>query len=268
MSEGALQNRTVVVTRPEARAAELCSRLEELGAKTLPVPSIRFSRPEDIGSWHDALARRDDFTHVVFTSRVAADTFDALCAEADIRAASWLANLTIGAIGDSTGERLEEAGVPPTLVASGSTGKEFASELLALGLLGENSRVLLPGSDIARPELAEALRRSGASVTQVPIYRTIEEDPDRAEALFDALDRERQPHAVTFASPSALSGFLGICGDRGRALLESQSVKIVSLGPTTSEAIRSAGLVVSAQARKPSTEGLIEAIGEALGRQE
>ena len=264
MNKKALQDRTIVVTRPESRSAELSSRLEELGAKIFRVPSIRFSRPADAGPWKETIARKDDFTHVIFTSRVAADSFEALCSEAGFPAASWLSNCTVATIGSSTGERLKETGIVPSLVAETSGGAGFARELIEKELLGEDSLVLLPGSNIARPELATALREAGARVTSVPIYQTLEEDPARAEGLFEALGRDEQPDAVTFASPSALSGFLGICGARGRKLLESPSVKIVSLGPTTSAAVRSEGLEVSAQAARPGTESLVEALREAL----
>ena len=264
MNEEALQDRTIVVTRPESRSAELSSRLEEFGAKVFRVPSIRFSRPADTGPWEETIARKDDFSHVIFTSRIAADSFEALCSAAGFPAASWLSNCTVAAIGAATGERLKEAGIVPSLVAGTSSGAGFARELIEKELLGEDSLVLLPGSNIARPELGAALKEAGARVTSVPIYQTLEEDPARAEELFEALDRDEQPDAVTFASPSALSGFLGICGARGRKLLESPSVKIVSLGPTTSAAVRSEGLEVSAQAASPGTESLVAAVREAL----
>ena len=264
MNEEALQDRTIVVTRPESRSAELSSRLEEFGAKVFRVPSIRFSKPADTGPWEETIARKDDFSHVIFTSRIAADSFEALCSEAGFPAASWLSNCTVAAIGAATGERLKEAGIVPSLVAGTSSGAGFARELIEKELLGEDSLVLLPGSNIARPELGAALKEAGARVTSVPIYQTLEEDPARAEELFEALDRDEQPDAVTFASPSALSGFLGICGARGRKLLESPSVKIVSLGPTTSAAVRSEGLEVSAQAASPGTESLVAAVREAL----
>jgi len=264
MNEEALQDRTIVVTRPESRSAELSSRLEEFGAKVFRVPSIRFSRPADTGPWEETIARKDDFSHVIFTSRIAADSFEALCSEAGFPAASWLSNCTVAAIGAATGERLKDAGIVPSLVAGTSSGAGFARELIEKELLGEDSLVLLPGSNIARPELGAALKEAGARVTSVPIYQTLEEDPARAEELFEALDRDEQPDAVTFASPSALSGFLGICGARGRKLLESPSVKIVSLGPTTSAAVRSEGLEVSAQAASPGTESLVAAVREAL----
>ena len=264
MNEEALQDRTIVVTRPESRSAELSSRLEEFGAKVFRVPSIRFSRPADTGPWEETIARKDDFSHVIFTSRIAAASFEALCSAAGFPAASWLSNCTVAAIGAATGERLKEAGIVPSLVAGTSSGAGFARELIEKELLGEDSLVLLPGSNIARPELGAALKEAGARVTSVPIYQTLEEDPARAEELFEALDRDEQPDAVTFASPSALSGFLGICGARGRKLLESPSVKIVSLGPTTSAAVRSEGLEVSAQAASPGTESLVAAVREAL----
>ena len=201
---------------------------------------------------------------MIFTSRIAADSFEALCSEAGFPAASWLSNCPVAAIGAATGERLKEAGIVPSLVAGTSSGAGFARELIEKELLGEDSLVLLPGSNIARPELGAALKEAGARVTSVPIYQTLEEDPARAEELFEALDRDEQPDAVTFASPSALSGFLGICGARGRKLLESPSVKIVSLGPTTSAAVRSEGLEISTQAARPGTESLVAAVREAL----
>lgn len=264
MNENVLEDRTIVVTRPESRALELTEKLEELGAKPLAVPSIRFSKMADSGPWDDALSHRDLFTHIIFTSGVAVETFMELCSEAGIKADSWLGGCRVGAIGAATGARLEEAGIPPDLIASTSNGAELAREFIAKEQLGRDSQVLIPGSNIARPELAVALSETGVKVTAIPIYQTRDEDPSRATALLEALDRDEPPHAIVFASPSALSGFLNISGDRGRALLESRTLEIISLGPTTSEAIRNEGLAVSAQADRPSTEGLVEALRKAL----
>lgn len=264
MTGAPLYGRAIVVTRPECRAAELSSRLREAGAKVLAVPSIRFSRISDPGPWNTALAGKDSFTHVIFTSPVAVDTFVELCSEAGFTASSWLGNCISGAIGASTAASLKAAGVTPAIVGSGSASAEFARELTGKEELGSGSRILLPGSDIARGELAGTLKEAGARVETVPIYQTIREEPSRAGPLFEALDRGELPDAVTFASPSALEGFLHICGKRGRELLESAAVSIISLGPTTSEAIREEGLTPAAQARHPGAEALIDALRKAL----
>ena len=264
MTGDPLYGRTIVVTRPECRAAELNSRLREAGAEVLAVPSIRFARVADRGPWNAVLAGKDSFTHIIFTSAVAVDTFVELCSEAGLTAASWLESRTTGAIGAATAASMESAGVTPELAGRGSSGAEFARKLTRKEGLGAGHRILLPGSDIARGELASALADAGARVEAVPIYQTIHEEAARAGPLFEALDRGELPDAVTFASPSALEGFLRICGKRGREVLESATVSIISLGSTTSEAIEREGLAPAAQARRPGAEALIDALREAL----
>ena len=124
--------------------------------------------------------------------------------------------------------------------------------------------MLLPGSDIARGELAATLRGWGAEVEEVAIYRTCTEEPARARPLLEALERGELPQAITFASPSAVKGFLELCGEPGQRLLDKGGVKIISIGATTSEELRARGLEVSAQAARPGTECLIEALAGAL----
>ena len=70
MNENVLEDRTIVVTRPESRALELTEKLEELGAKPLAVPSIRFSKMADSGPWDDALSHRDLFKPISKIHRV------------------------------------------------------------------------------------------------------------------------------------------------------------------------------------------------------
>lgn len=266
MNRESLDGTTIVVTRPECRSAELKNRLEELGAKVLAVPSIRFSPIEDSAPWRQALENRSSFSHVIFSSRTAVDTFAALCSRAGITVNSWLRNCTVAAIGAATAAGLEEAGAGEVLVSSGSTGSEFARELIEKENPGPGDRILLPGSEIARGELASALLQSGAQVEAVAVYRTCAEEPARAAALLEALERGERPHAITFASPSAVNGFLELCGQQGRLLLEKTSVKVISIGPTTSEAVRDQGLEVSAQADGAATEAIVDALLEALGR--
>ncbi|MEC8896078.1 MAG: uroporphyrinogen-III synthase, partial [Planctomycetota bacterium] len=167
--------------------------------------------------------------------------------------------------GAATAAALEEAGIAGVLVSSGSTGADFARELIEKEKPGPENRILLPGSEIARGELAAALRSCGARVEELAIYRTCTEEPARAAPLLEALERGETPQAITFASPSAVKGFLDLCGEQGLGLLEDSSVRVISIGPTTSEDIRARGLEVSAQASRPTTEALIDALAEALG---
>ena len=265
MTGDSLTGNTVILTRPECRSAELANRLEELGAKVLAVPSIRFSPLEDSAPWQLALENRDGFSHLIFSSITAVDTFASLCSRAGITLDSWLPNCTVCASGAATAAALEGYGFTEIMVSSGSTGSDFAPEFIEKEKPGPETRILLPGSEIARGELAAGLRRCGAQVEEVAIYRTCTEEPARAAPLLEALERGETPQAITFASPSAVKGFLDLCGEQGLGLLEDSSVKIISIGPTTSEDIRARGLEVSAQAARPTTESIIDALAGALG---
>jgi len=265
MTGNSLTGTTIVLTRPECRSAELANRLEELGAKVLAVPSIRFLPVEDPAPWRLALENRGGFSHVIFSSITAVDTFATLCSQAGISLDSWLPDCTVCATGAATAAALEDAGVDGVPVSNSSTGADFAREFIEKENPGPETRILLPGSEIARGELAAALRRCGAQVEEVAIYRTCTEEPARAAPLLEALERGETPQAITFASPSAVKGFLDLCGEQGRQLLEKSSVKIISIGPTTSEDIRARDLEVSAQATRPTTESIIDALAGALG---
>ena len=264
MTGDSLTGNTVILTRPECRSAELANRLEELGAKVLAVPSIRFSPLEDSAPWQLALENRSRFSHVIFSSITAVDTFATLCSRAGITLDSWLPNCTVCAAGTATAAALEGYGFTEIMVSSGSTWSDFAPEFIEKEKPGPENRILLPGSEIARGELAAALRSCGAQVEELAIYRTCTEEPARARPLLEALERGELPQAITFASPSAVKGFLELCGEPGQRLLDKGSVKIISIGTTTSEELRARGLEVSAQAARPGTEYLIEALAGAL----
>ena len=264
MTGSSLHGATIILTRPECRGAELANRLKELGAKVLAVPSIRFSPIEDSESWRRALESRGHFSHIIFSSITAVDTFLGLCSQAGARLDSWAPDCTICATGASTAAALERAGITGAMVSSGTTGADFAREFIEKEKPGPGTRILLPGSEIARGELAAALRDCGAEVEELAIYRTCTEEPARAEPLLEALERGEIPQAITFASPSAVKGFLELCGEPGRGLLDHGGVKIISIGATTSEEIRARGLEVSAQATRPGTECIVEALAGAL----
>jgi len=262
MTGSSLHGKTIVLTRPECRGTVLKDRLEELGATVLAIPSIRFLPVEDTTPWQRALENRGRFSHIIFSSITAVETFLGLCSREDIQLDSWPPDCTFCATGTATAAALAEAGVRGAMVSSGSTGADFAREFIEKPEPG--ARILLPGSDIARGELAATLRGWGAEVEEVAIYRTCTEEPARARPLLEALERGELPQAITFASPSAVKGFLELCGEPGQRLLDKASVKIISIGVTTSEELRARGLEISAQAARPSTECLIEALAGAL----
>jgi uroporphyrinogen-III synthase len=58
---------------------------------------------------------------------------------------------------------------------------------------------------------------------------------------------------VILASPTAVTGFM-------QQVTVDMPIKVFTIGPSTSAAARAAGLTVTAEARSPSLEGILEAM--------
>lgn len=117
--------------------------------------------------------------------------------------------------------------------------------------------VLFPRAEAARDILAPGLRAKGWVVDEVVAYRTTAAHPDDGD-----IAAARHADAVVFASPSAV--------ERTIDLLTAGGIPgaVASIGPATSAAARTAGLVVSAEAEHRSVDGLVEAVVRALASRE
>jgi uroporphyrinogen-III synthase len=119
--------------------------------------------------------------------------------------------------------------------------------------------VLLPRSDLAAQELPQALAARGAILTDVVAYRTLLPRQSSGEAL--EVIRKGQVDAVAFASPSAFRNFVEILGEQeSRELAEIAA--FVTVGPTTSQAVRAAGIRVAAEAKESTMESLLQTLQE------
>lgn len=241
-SRGTLQGRRVVVTRAEEQAGPLGDGLRARGAVPVLVPSIRYE-PADAGPLAAAARAIDRAAWVVFTSPTGV-----AAGGAALRAA-WPGGLPAGvrvaAVGPGTAAACASAGLVADFVPRDALG-----DALTAGLpLVPGDRVVLLRSDIGRRALATGLAARGANVRDVAAYRTLESaDPDAvAEALSD------RPGAVTFASPSAVRGFLAAVPD----VSALAGIRLVAIGPVTADALVPFGLRAAAVARPHTVPGLL-----------
>jgi len=254
----------VVVTRPEESAAALSRALEAAGLRTLTVPSLRFVAACEPQDWRLTVERLATYSHIVFASRTAASFFAELCAERGPPLARVVERATVAAIGPATAERLRALGIAPAFVGGGRGAHELVRELVERGVVLPSSRVLVPRSDVALEALVDLLEQAGAGVDPLTVYSTVPEAPERAHELHAALGRGEHVAAITFASPSAVRGFLAVAGDVGAALLRDPGVRIVTIGGTTSGAVRDEGLEVDVEATLAGIDGLVDAALRAL----
>ncbi|MDN5345064.1 MAG: uroporphyrinogen methyltransferase / synthase [Clostridia bacterium] len=247
-----LFSRRIVVTRPQGRAANIARRLTELGAEVLAFPAITLKPPADWAPLDAALDTVQEYDWLIFTSASAVHYF---CwrLQARRRDIRTLTGIKIAAIGPATARALEERGLFPAWQPD-----EYVAEALAAGLGPslQGQRVLLPRADIARPFLAEDLRRRGAEVKEVTVYRTVSGAGEVAP--LQQLLAAGRVTAVTFTSSSTVRSLLAALG--GGALTLLQRVDIFCIGPITAATAREAGLTVTATAGEYTEEGLIQVI--------
>lgn len=230
-----LFGRQVVVTRPDDRG--FVEELLDLGADVLALPSIRIepvARPAMHGIAGAGM--------LLFTSRTAVRLFFEACLRrgCDARA---LAGARVLAIGAGTAEELRSHSI-----AADWQSPEFTTEAFARGavrLVSRGTRVLYPCAQERNPAVARALRRRGAIVDEIVLYRI---RPVRPEGI----DRVRDGAILTFASALTARGFL--------KSLSRRQVSIVCIGPATAREVRRLGYRVSAVARPHDMGGLLRAV--------
>jgi uroporphyrinogen III methyltransferase/synthase len=243
----------VLVTRPRHQAGDLVRRLEELGAVPFVLPAVEIREPADWSPVDRALDRLSDYDWVVFTS---ANGVHALVRRLrqtgrDLRA---LGPVRLAAIGPGTADALRGYHLEPDLVPP-----VFRSESLA-AVLKERAggqRVLLARADRGRDLLREELS-AVARVDQVAVYSQVDAIDPASEA-FDHLRRSEVDY-VTLTSSNIARALLRAVDEPTRRRIESGEIKLVSISPVTSDAVREMGLPVAVEAGEHTTAGVVAAL--------
>jgi len=243
---GPLSGWRVIVTRSRAQSSSLVARLVEAGASALEVPVIEIADPLDEGdALQRALSRIEEFEWVVFSSVNAVESCWRYLG--DGRA---LGGVKVAVIGDATAAALAGHDVAADLLPG-----RFVAESLVEAFPGparpDEASVLLPCAADARDVLAKGLREKGWRVEVVEAYRTLR--PALDEVDFRAVDGA---DAVTFTSPSTVTGYLELVG-AGRV-----PALVACIGPVTASAAMKAGLSVDIVAGVHTADGLVEALAE------
>jgi len=119
-------------------------------------------------------------------------------------------------------------------------------------------------------ELIQGLEQRGAIVTRVPVYRwALPEDTGPLRAAIHAIV-EGQVGAVLFTAAQQVNHLLQVAAEEGldadlRSALASHVV-VGSIGPTTSETLRDAGLPVDIEPEHPKMGHLVLAVAEGWRR--
>jgi uroporphyrinogen III methyltransferase/synthase len=242
-----LHGRRVVVTRARAQASGLATTLRGLGAEVVELPAIRIEPRIENDEVRKVAGALGIYELVCLTSPNGVRLlFEAMKnAGLDARA---LAGVTMAAIGPGTARALAERGVLADVVPERFVAEGLIEALEDTEVAG--ARVLVARAAEARDVLPDALRERGAEVDVVALYETVREQPGD-----DEVEAAQSADYVTFTSSSTVTNLVEALGDRF-----PKGARIVSIGPITSETVRTAGLEVDVEAERHDVDGLLAAL--------
>lgn len=250
-----LFGRRILVTRSRTQASELVRLLEELGASVAEFPTIEIVPPKSYKRIDEAVRNIGSYDWVIFTSVNGVSFFmDRLFAlEEDVRK---FGKVKIAAIGPATALRLRGYMLGSDLVPKEYRAEAVVEEFKKAGVKGK--RVLLARAMVARDVIPVALRKLGAKVDVLTVYRTARAKGKQKELL--SLIKDGKVDAVTFTSSSTVENFVGILGRKNTPLLKG--VTLASIGPITTETAKRLGLKIGIEAREYTMPGLVRVLEE------
>jgi hydroxymethylbilane synthase len=241
-----LRGKRIVVTRAAGQEEDLCHALAGLGATPVRLPMIRIVplADEHLLERLGEEASPDDW--IVFTSANGASVvLDRIPGPIPPR-------LRVAAVGPQTAAVLGERRVTADYVPG-----EYTGEALADGLPDVDGRgVWILRAETAGQDIVERLTERGATVHDIPVYRT--------EALpIDASGRaelEKGIDVVTFTSGLTARNFRAAYEGAGLDARRLERTVIACIGPVTAAVARKLGFEVHVVAEEHTASGLVDAL--------
>jgi uroporphyrinogen III methyltransferase/synthase len=242
----------IVVTRSRKQAAELTSRLTELGADVLEIPCIKTTQPTNLQNLGDALLELNSYDWLVFTSPNGVTAFFDFFFRA-FKDTRDIGGVRIAAIGPGTAAKLRELHLQVDLMPEEAIGSKIAKAFDHYESM-ENLKICLLRAEVANPELPKALEELGAIVDDVACYKTVAETED---ATGDAAQLvEHGADWITFTSASTVEHFQARF-DLPSLLKRFPQINLASIGPETTKALTALNIKPTLEARQHTIEGLV-----------
>jgi len=241
----------VMVTRPADQAGWVYAKLRDLGAEVCPCPTIATERYDDPVAWQAIEKISQDKRWLVFTSENGVRYFmDRWLEHHDVRT---LAGFKFAAVGFGTSRALKQYHLAPDFVPDKATTAELAFQMASQLDLHRAAVVRVRGN-LGDDRVEKILQEAGASVTSLTVYRTFtpQWSPEVREKI-----TSYPPDVIMFTSGSTVDGFVANFDEPTRRTL-AENALIASIGPSTSEIIRSHGMTAGLEAKVHSIPAMID----------
>lgn len=238
---------TVVITRPAAAGNDWEQHFKQRGFKVVRFPTIRTVAAAPDTAAKKAIRSLNDFHWIVFTSPTGPAFFKKMLGQLGVKIAPR-SMPSIAAIGAKTAAAARAAGIRVKFIPSRSDSAALAREINPVRV-----PILLVRADIASQDLPKALKKRGAKVADVAIYKTILISRPADKRFAKLLHASRLDY-LTFASPSAVSGFL--LRVKGAAAKKARSIPTIAIGPSVGRVLKGAGFKDVRIARENTARGI------------
>jgi len=245
-----LDGRKLLLTRSAEDSADWAETIAAEGALPIILPCITAEPSDDPNLVTSIAGSLEQIDWIVFTSRRGVDAF------ARLRVNPLPASVRFAAVGEATAQSCRERFGRVDLVGGadrdgGGTAAALGTALATDPSIGAGANCLLALAANAGDVLERKLTEAGASVTRIDVYRTVPAEPREQKRALSTLDCD----TVIFASPTAVTGF----DNQIDIDIEPQ---FVTIGPSTSAAVRAHHWDIAAEAKEPTLSGIIESLLE------
>lgn len=235
--------RLVISTQPVEQAEKLKSVLSGSDIDFLSLPMIRTEVADADEALFSVLSNLSGFDRMIFTSKNGGYAFSSLLEKFKL---PFPEDVAVAVIGKGTAAELKNSGFKNINLNPGNTSADFA-EYLTHSVIKPNEKVLLVQGSRA-PEFLEKEVSKIAQVTRINVYHTLPvEDTD--SNIIEKIKEDRYGLLI-FSSPSAFAFFSQYVDP------DTQKLRILSIGSTTTAAIKKAADVEVITAVKPDNQSL------------
>ena len=242
---GDVRGRTILVTRSAEDAQAWATELTGRDARAVVFPCIACEPIRDA----ETAAALDDVLEGA--DWLVLSSVRGVHGVAELVGARRAESTNIAVVGDATESAARHTLGRVDLVASDRTARSLGADLarwIRDSLRGDSTRLVAAGAERPRLDLEETLEPLGVYVHRIAVYRTVPAPVQQPPEDLGALGVD----TIFLASPSAVTGLLA------RASVPA-AARIITIGPSTSEAARDAGLRVDGEAVGRGLEAMIEA---------
>ena len=249
-----LCGKRVVVTRTREQASELSSKLEQLGADVIELPTIRIADPTDKRDFAEAVVDAPHYDWLIFSSPNGVRRFFQafFAVYEDIRE---IGGARIAAVGPGTAAELKKYGLMVDVMPQKAVAEELIAEFDRKGdEFGgvANVTMLWVHGEQARRVIYDELMKRQAIVDECVAYNTVPETEDTAGAQTRL--REEGSDIITFTSSSTVRQFMAL------NLPLPRGCRIASIGPVTTATLAEFGLKPDIEAEMHTIPSLVAAV--------